>query len=334
MKLNDCKNKQKYFAYINSDKEDIEISSSGGAFLSIAKYFFENFKTVIYGAETIYDEKINVKHTRATSFEECKKFAGSKYVKSAISYIYIYIYEDYEKYDKLVFTGLPCQIYAIKQFIKKNNYDINKFFFIDLICHGVGNKKFFQSYIDFLEQKYKSKIKKFSFRFKPLGWKGYPYYAEFENGKKLKNTFILRNYPILYTKGYIIQKNCFNCPFANLDRLSDITLGDFWGVNEKEFETSKGISLIISNTEESKKIVNELHKYGKIKEISKEQAIKGQGNLQGMHSKIPKDYDKFWDDFENVSFKNLLKKYGGLNFKYFIRYYVKKILVKLRIKKV
>lgn len=326
---------QQFFAFINNNNEELDTSTSGGAFLSISKYFFENSKTIIYGAETIYDRKIYVKHTRAVSFEDSKKFSGSKYINSDISDIYNYIKEDYKNYDKLIFTGLPCQIYAIKQFIKLNNYDVCKFFFIDLICHGVGSEIFFQRYVDFLEKKYKSKIIKFSFRFKILGWKGYPYYAEFENGLKLKNTFILRNYPILYTKGYIIRKSCFNCSFANLNRFSDITLGDFWGADKIKFETSKGVSLIIANTEEGKNISKQLIKYGTMQEISKGQAIEGQGNLINIHSEIPKDYEKFWEDYyKEKDLSKLLKKYGGLNIQSFIKYYLKKLLVKLRIKKV
>lgn len=327
---------KKFMAFVTNDKSKISISSSGGAFLAIIKAIFEKKENVVvYGAEMTYNTSIlNVVHTRYYNYDDCRKFSGSKYVSSDLSNVFGYLDEDIKNNRYIIFSGLPCQIEAIKNYLSMKKFSHESIFFIDLICHGVGSKKFFDEFITELCKKYNSQINEFRFRDKRQGWKGYPCYVEFKNGKELNNTIYLRNFPILYLKGYLMRKSCFNCNHSNLNRISDITLGDFWGIEKTDcnIERKNGVSLIIFNTHKSNQLIDILENYGNMIEVSEDEVIDQQDNLNSGHIE-PEDYHEFWGLFESNRYNQILKQYGSNNLKYKIRWVFKKIAILMGIYK-
>lgn len=327
---------QKYFAYINKNLNEIKGSSSGGAFLSIVKIIFSlHENVVVYGCEMKYKPNIHAEITRSYKYQDCLKFSGSKYIAGDIKNVFKYIDEDVNNGMYIVISGLPCQLSAIRNYLKIKKYNEDRFFFIDLICHGTGNVDFFENFVSLLSKKYNSEIIQYKFRDKNQGWKGYPSYVKFINGKELKNTLILRNFPILYLNGYIIRKSCFSCQFSNLNRVGDITLGDCWGIeaSEGKIDTKYGVSLIISNSDKSEQVLSFISQYGYIKEIAKETVISNQQNLVNGH-KPPKEYDQFWNLYKNKGIKKVLKKYGSMNVRQFVRFYLKKFAIKFHLYKI
>ncbi|WP_041139760.1 Coenzyme F420 hydrogenase/dehydrogenase, beta subunit C-terminal domain [Beduini massiliensis] len=323
----------KGYAFINNSKDELLISSSGGAFISIVKAIFKKENNVsVYGAEMFYEPNVHVRHTRATTIEEARKFSGSKYIYSDIKNILSNIIEDIYDNKFIIFSGLPCQIKAIKNYLSVKNVDSKKIMYIDLVCHGTSSKGFFDNFINMLEKKYKSKVIIFKFREKKLGWKGYPCYVKFQNGKELKNTFLLRNYPVLYLKGLLMRKSCFNCQFSSSKRISDITLGDFWGIEKikNNLNTKNGISMITINSEKGLEISSLLSNFGTLIEVSIPDIINEQDNMQHGHNQ-PTDYDSFWKSYEKFGITYVLKKYGSLNLKGWLRYYFKKLLIQLKV---
>lgn len=319
---------QKAYMHMNNKKEIHLSSSSGGAFQSIVTMIFgQNNKTVVYGAELFLEgQQFVCKHTRAYKLEDCKKFSGSKYIKSDLRNVFNVLNEDYLNGYQIVFSGLPCQVQAIKNFIKIKNMNLSKFFFIDLICHGVGSTQFFHDLINFIEKKYNSKVIEFKFRDKSQSWKGYPIYAKLEDGTELKNTALLRTFPILFLKGIIMRESCFNCQFSSLTRNSDITLGDFWGLEKIKKYNKKGVSLIIVNSKNAEIVINKLlnNEDSFTKEVNLCDAIRNQSNLNKGHSK-PLEYETFWQDYQNLEFIKLLSKYGNYNIKGKIKVILKKV---------
>jgi len=332
---NVCNKNQQYYAFVNKNQQEIVRSSSGGAFLAILNYFFEIKESiVVYGVELKYNPKVYAEHTRVTTYEEAKRFCGSKYVHSDMSVIYNNILEDIQQEKFVIISGLPCQISAVKKFLRGKRVSEDNIFFIDLICHGTGGQQFFDDFISYLEKKYKSKIIEYKFRDKNQSWKGYPSYVKFENGKELKNTLILRNFPIIYLKGYLMKETCFNCQYSKVEREGDITLGDFWGIEKVKstIDYNKGVSLIIANSLESKKVLNFLNNKGELYEIPIEISLKYQNNLVKGHEK-PIDYQSFWKCYENSGIEKIFQEYGSNNIKYKIRYYLKKMAILLNIYK-
>lgn len=321
---------KKVYAFKNTF-EQLMKSSSGGAYIALCETFeniFGKGNVVFYGA--MYDKELNVIHGRKCSAEECSDFQGSKYVKSDMSKVLSLVEKDLLQRKYILFSGTPCQIFAIKKYIENKNIALDNLHCIDIICHGTPNEKIWNSYKKWLEKKENSKLIKYSFRYKPEGWKAYPAFAEFQNGKKKINTADLSIYSKLQMIGLTTNKGCFSCPYSNMNRVGDITIGDYWGIEKimPTVESKNGVSLIIVNTEKGDSIVD---KFDKDKYFSEEtntdEYIKYQHNLKEKTQK-PKNYNEFWNDYQEFGFEFILEKYLNYGKKYIIVHNIKKIIRK------
>jgi coenzyme F420-reducing hydrogenase beta subunit len=117
--------------------------------------------------------------------ENLNKILGSKYVRSIISKetSFYSILEDLKKDKFVLFSGVGCQIYALRNYLKKNNCSEEKLITIEVLCHGTPAAIVWESYKNFMERKYKSVITDINFRDKKYGWNSYSMYMKFKNGK-------------------------------------------------------------------------------------------------------------------------------------------------------
>jgi len=332
-------------AYAFKHKNSVlQQSSSGGAFTAIVDAVYslteKNWggvdKPVVYGVA--FDENFNVIHKAAYTKAECESFRGSKYVQSDLGSIYSEIMQNLSDGKVILFTGTPCQVAALRSFLLQKKIDLSNIFMVDIICHGTPNKKIWKDYVDFLEKKYGSKLVDFSFRHKRTAWKGYPVMVEFENGTKRINKHDISSYISLFRTNLPIRKPCFNCKFPG-NYVSDLTIGDFWGIefDIPKFPTKGGVSLIINHTYKGEKIISEIEEMIKYSMNDKDCGVpriemcqsidykKHNHNLIAATS-IPKQYDEFWDDYENKGFEFIIKKYGGYNIKGKVKFKFKNII--------
>ena len=242
-------------AYAIKNKNQIEKikSSSGGVFIVLAKYTIRE-NGVVYGAS--YTDKLDVKHIRIDNEKDLIKLQGSKYVQSHMNDIYSRVKDDLKNNKKVLFTGTPCQVKGLKNYLDKE-YD--NLITCDLVCHGVPSQKLFKKYIKFLEEKYNKKIIKYDFRNKEKNGWGLTSKVTFED-----NTFKYINsdfdpYYSNFLNCNTYRESCYNCKFAQKIRPSDITLADYWGVLSihNEFYDENGVSLILVNSEKGNEILKE-----------------------------------------------------------------------------
>ncbi len=220
-------------------------SSSGGAFRALADTVI-NENGVVVSAYMDYEKmEVVFGSTENISIEALMK---SKYVESNVRDSYKTV-KEYLKSDKSVlFCGTPCQVAGLQKYLGKV---YEKLLTVDFICHGVPAQKYFKEHCDTLERKYQSKINKFDFRPKTLGWTPQCLDIGFENGKNLDIAFINDTYFFGFmSKNVFLRKCCYSCKFAN-NHKADVTIADFWGhsksgLNVKNDE--KGMSLIICNS--------------------------------------------------------------------------------------
>lgn len=155
--------KQKFYKLIINDKNILQESSSGGAFTAIVNSIFslntEN-KFKIYGS--ILDIDMKVKHIGIENIDELYRFRKSKYVQSNMQDCYTQIKRELKDNYTIIFTGTPCQVAGLKNFL--NNTNTEKLYTIDIICHGVPSQLVFDEYIKALQKKYKSEVESFNFR--------------------------------------------------------------------------------------------------------------------------------------------------------------------------
>lgn len=295
----------KTYALKNKNTKERLSSSSGGFFIELAKYFL-NKNGVVYGV--IFDEEFKVVHTGTDKVNTLEKMKGSKYVQSQSYKEFENVKKDLENNKLVLFTGTPCQVKGLKTYLKK---EYSNLFTCDNICHGVGSPKIFCEYIE--EKKYKTKADKISFRSKNKNG-DHNFKIHFKNGKEKVKLPYYDEYYKLFTDDLCIRQSCLNCNFANIDRNSDFTMGDFWGIEEAvpDFYDEKGVSIVLFNTERANKIFEELKEKFFFEEVELSKSL--QPNLK--HPTImPNNYNEFWEEYCTHGYKFIAKKYGSLTIK-------------------
>jgi len=237
------------FACYNKNARIRDKSSSGGVFYLIARHVITE-GGVVFGAK--FNDAWEVEHDYTESFDGIIPFMGSKYVESFIGDTYRKAKEFLDKGRLVLYSGTPCQISGLKSFLKKQ-YD--NLITVDFICHGVPSRMVWRKYIETVSSKHK--IRAINFRDKSYGWRKFSLCFEFADGKYYKKT---KNKD-LYIKGFLqnlyLRPSCYECQFKGLDRKSDITLADFWGVQDlmPDMFDDKGTSVVLIHTESGKKIL-------------------------------------------------------------------------------
>lgn len=289
------------FAVKNKNENERINSTSGGVF-SLLAHYVELQKGVIYGAA--FSDKYKVKHMRAETQAEWKKFCVSKYVQSDINDVFSMVEYDLHS-DKLVlFTGTPCQVDGLKQYLQKKKNNVDKLITCDIVCHGVPSPKIWHKYLQFISKNRIDSIGNISFRDKTeKGWHNSTLTIDnTENNNIICETHGDNLYSQLFFAHYILRLSCHTCKYANLHRPGDITLGDFWGIEKhySEFDDEKGISLVMINSPNGKNIWEKINKDVEFIEVTKEQAI--QPNLTAPSAENP-NRDFFWRWYKKYGFK-------------------------------
>ena len=288
----------------NKDKDKRIASSSGGIFLSIGEWIISQ-DGVVFGAG--YDNNFQVIHKEVRSLEELDELKGSKYVQSDINDSYMKTKANLGNNKKVLFVGTPCQIAGLYNYLQK---DYNNLFTCDLVCHGVPSPEVFKRYIGWLEKIYGSRIKRIAFRHKKYGWKLYSVSFQFENDTEYSK--ILKEDPYLlgFLRDYYLRPSCYTCIYAKLPRISDITLGDFWGVANRypELDDDKGTSLLLINSNKGKCLLENCKDSIYIFHCDLEHAIRGNPCIVKPVNR-PKLREKFFEDFGNKDFEYVMKKY-------------------------
>ncbi len=244
--------------YAGWNKTDRRISSSGGAFSSIARYVLDK-GGYIYGATL--DEKLICKHIEVDDIDGLKKLRGSKYIQSYIGMAYKEVKRHLLCDQYVLFTGTPCQVSGLKSYLGK---EYEKLITIDLICHGVPSQEVFSSYIAKLEKRLgmaeNETVQNYEFRRRD-GWCESPSVTTTMN-KSFPLYGIDSLYMSAFDKAAIFRKSCYTCHYAQTARVGDFSIGDFWGVGKQgvpfKYDTTKGVSLLLVNSDKGRSIMKQL----------------------------------------------------------------------------
>ncbi len=293
------------------NEETLLKSSSGGIFAALADYILKE-GGVICGA-SVNDDLI-VEHIIATNKDEYQKMHGSKYIQSDTKNTF----SDIKKYllnnQKVLFVGTGCQVAGLYNYLgeMKNN---NNLFTVDLICHGVGSVNIFNKYINYLEKKYNDKVTNVSFRSKKNGWRTFTTKISFRERKPIYIKAVNDLYMICYVNEAIYRESCYNCPYASLPRIADITLGDFVGIDKKLFDVKqyeKGISVILVNNKQGETIINKIKDNLVLHERNLDEAVKTNKNIAKPSSR---PFSRNFILQENNDIIKLQRKYCKVKFK-------------------
>lgn len=273
-------------------------SRSGGAFTAVSDVVLNN-GGVVYGCGLSSSHQ--AEHRRAATKAERNSFRGSKYVQSSMGNCFQSAAADIKAGKEVMFSGTGCQIDALKHFLAANPENLLT---MDIVCHGVPSPLVWEGFLQWMQEKHHGKVQKVNFRDKQYGWMVHLESTVINNHK-----YVTGHYRSLFQKNYPVRPCCFKCPYANLNRKSDITIADAWGVDSKYsfFNDDKGVSLVIVNTERGKNYFEKARVDLQVVEVGIEGFM--QPNLR-QPSTLPADRDQFWRDYRANGFDYISRKYG------------------------
>ena len=232
----------------DKDDEELKISASGGAFAAAARVILSQGGVVVGAA---YNDDMRVSHHIIDRLEGSAQLQSSKYVQSNTTETFKSVKKLLRDGRTVLYSGTPCQIAGLKGFLR-NDYD--NLYTMDVICHGVASPKLFAKYLEWLGGKMGGKIIYYDFRDKSTGW-GLDYMTKTKTKTKTMPCS-LDPYYHHFLKGDTYRECCYHCLYARQERVSDITIGDYWGVEKEHpsFYSTKGVSCILINTPKGQRL--------------------------------------------------------------------------------
>lgn len=270
-----------------------QVSSTYGGLASVFMGTILKNGGLVYGCSGENARK--VKHIRIEKPEDIEKLRGSKYVQSYMGQIYKNVVADLCADKNVLFIGTPCQVAGLITYLKGKTYD--KLYTVDFVCHGVPSQQILNDAIDAkvnereglrLVNRVKegSKESKYTLRL-------------IKNGQVVcDDTYPSEGYITGFLCGLYYRENCYQCQFARRERVSDVTLGDFWDRfdNVKGLANKKdGLSMIMANTEAGKKLLSMCEDSYAHAEWDYEDFIRRNGQLKQPIRRHPKR-----DQFEKI----------------------------------
>lgn len=251
-----------YAAHIRNEEQRMN-SSSGAVFPLLSEYIISQ-QGCVYGAA--FNSEFSVIHECVEEKKDLSQLYGTKYVQSKIGLQYQSVKEKLEQGKQVLFSGTPCQVAGLNEYLKK---DYSNLFTVDLICHGVPSPGAWDEFLKCRMGESSSSIKHISFRDKEDSWENYSLKIEFQNGKQYRKNRREDLYLIGFLDDIYLRESCYACDFRGVHRSSDITLGDFWGIEKihPHMADDKGISVIVINTGKGKQLLDKIKAQLLIEEV-------------------------------------------------------------------
>ena len=281
-------------------------SSSGGIFSELALYILKS-GGVVFGAA--FTSNFTVSHIMIDKEDDLAKLRGSKYLQSNIHESYKAVRSVLKEGRMVLFSGAPCQVAGLYGYLQR---DYSNLVTCDFVCHGVPSPNVFLKYKEWLENCYKSSFISYTFRDKRNSWSWYNTKAIFESGEVYFGNWFKDPFIRLFLRDNILRKSCYQCRFANMERVSDITLADFWGyvaTCKEEKNTDEGISMLLINTSKGRNLVDLVKNQTICFERDSIVISKSQKSLSSTWNE-PVTRSEFWLDFQNMNFDEIIAKWG------------------------
>lgn len=249
LNINQPKGNSKPYAVWDTVSDRRKQSASGGAFAAIASVILKR-RGSVYGAAI---DGFDIKHERITEELELPILQGSKYQHSDMRGIYRQVQKDLREGKYVLFSGLSCQVAGLLSFLKGK--DTSKLYTIDTICGGLSTM------LPMSHLKESGKYKGInSFRDKENGWKsiGFRYSLKMITTDNAIENLGLDNIVLnTFSSKLLKRSSCLDCKFTGLHRLSDCTIGDFWGDKRFTSQHSEGVSVLAVHNPRICELLNE-----------------------------------------------------------------------------
>jgi len=263
----------KVYACINQNSSQRLLSSSGGVYPLIAEKILKQ-NGIVFAA--CYNEKLEVVHKAIIDEVDLSESQGSKYVCSKLGNIFKAIIDAVNFGRQVLFVGTPCQCAGLISFLAVNHIDREKVLVIDFVCHGVPGRRVWEGYKESLKKAGK-KLATVNMRDKSSGWSqgNYSWKETTVDGRDI----VTPRREVAYMKGMLsnlyLRPSCYECFFKGIDRETDFTLGDCWGIwnYNPEMDDNKGTSLLLIHTKKGNELFDSIRTSIKFVDVDIERIV-------------------------------------------------------------
>ena len=216
---------------------------------------------------------------------------GSKYIQAEVGDAFLKVINwlaDNPNRNMLV-VGTGCQIAGLDLLLREKKLR-ERVVLVDLICHGAASPKLWKDFIHRVEEKNGGVIDYLAFKDKRNKWEAPRTFAKIH-----ETELSIKPYADWFYMGWSLRESCYNCPYTKIDRNSDITIGDFWGIQNimPDFYDEMGVSLLITHSAEGERVFNGIKNDITFRESNRADCL--QPRLIKPQTR-PKDRDMFWRD--------------------------------------
>lgn len=295
------------FAAYTKDDEIRTDSTSGGIHSMLAQVMY-NKNAFVGGA--VYNEDHTVSQIIDDNPARLKDIRSSKYLQSDSTGVYKDIKKRLREGREVFFCGCPCQIHALYKYLGNKEYD--NLTTCDFICRGVNSPKVFLKYMDMLERQYGAKATEIKFKNKKWGWHNFSMRVNFTNGEE----YCKDRWHDLFFIGYLQAGNftrpsCYECHFKGFPQKADITLADFWGIEniDKSMDQDRGTSLVMVNSDKGMQLFESIKDKIEWRQFTMDDARKGNPAMEGSLRAAKPNRKQFFESLDKEPFEDVARKY-------------------------
>lgn len=282
-------------------------STSGGAFSALANTMY---KQGGYVSGAVFNDDWTVSNFISNDKKDLSRLRSSKYVESYAEGLYKEIRKLLLAGEKVLACGSPCQMAGLRTFLGK---DYENLVIVDFLCRATNSPKAYRKYLDYLEDIYGGKITYIKAKNKDHGWRSLARKVVFDNGKTYYGEGHEDHYRRGYHGNYFERPSCYDCKFKGIPRIADITLADFWGIEniDSSIDGNLGTSMILVNTEKGQKFLDKCSAKMILKEYPMDVAFRGNHPAIYGDCKYPEDIDRdaMFRDMDVMRFDEVANKY-------------------------
>lgn len=306
LKKNDYPKPAHTIAAVNKNMRVRWNSTSGGAYTALAEVMLEQGG---YVTGAIYNEGFTGVHNYVSNNpDDLEKLRSSKYLQSNAEGLFKEIKGLLVKGEKVLACGTPCQMAALRSFLRK---DYENLIIVDFVCRGVNSPKVYRAYLDSLEKKFGSKVAYIKAKNKELGWRNLTRKVIFENGQSYYGIHMDDDFRRGYHTNVFCRPSCYDCKFKEFPRIADITIADYWGIEKVDpnLDNNIGTSMMLLNSNKGIVFFERLKDKLEYRETAFEAILGGNIALRKSIEPAKINRDAFFKDLDGHDFDYVTAKY-------------------------
>ena len=284
-------------------------SSSGGVFSLLALRTLDA-GGVVFGA--VFGCNLDVVHEGVEVDAGLARLRGSKYVQSSLGDVYAQVKALLDEGRAVLFSGTPCQVSGLRSFLGRESPNL---LCVDMVCHGVPSPVVWRHYLRWLETRLGEQATSASFRNKDGGWRGYSVVVGFSNGSEYRSSARQDPFVRAFLGDVCLRPSCYACEFKGLQRSSDVTLADFWGVEHvvPDLDDDRGTSLVLVHGDAGQAALDDVMPLMDVRPVLADEALQYNPSAVRSASRNPKT-EAFYRDLEAMPFDKLVRRYTRPSF--------------------